>query len=101
MDDVRILYFSAEWCGPCKQFKPLMEKLEEAGYPIFFEDVDKDPILAESYQVRSVPTIKIVKNDKVVETMVGVQDPKLLTGKFQLYAPLEFSEEETSDEDKN
>tara|TARA_R100001510_G_C7509196_1_gene109602 strand:+ start:174 stop:458 length:285 start_codon:yes stop_codon:yes gene_type:complete len=93
MDNVKIIYFSAEWCGPCKQFKPLMEKLEEQGYPIYFEDVDADPVLAESHQVRSVPTIKIVKDDKVVETMVGVQDPAILTGKFQLYAPLDFSDE--------
>ena len=33
------------------------------------------------------------KDDKVVETMVGVQDPAILTGKFQLYAPLDFSDE--------
>ena len=76
MDDVKIIYFSAKWCGPCKAYKPLMESLEQAGYPIYFEDVDEDPILAESHHVRSVPTIKILKNDSVVETMVGVQDPE-------------------------
>ena len=69
MDDVRIYYFSAAWCGPCKTFKPVMEKLEEKGYPIYFVDVDEDQVLAESHQIRSVPTIKIVENEKVLETM--------------------------------
>ena len=61
--ETRIYYFSAEWCGPCKQFKPLMESLEKKGYPIYFQDVDTDPILAESYQIKSVPSIKIVQDN--------------------------------------
>ncbi len=93
MADTRIIYFSAKWCGPCKTFKPIMEGLEREGYPIFFQDVDEDTILAESYQIKSVPTIKIIQNDKVVETMVGIQDPEIMIGKFQLYAPLDFDTE--------
>ena len=93
MDNVKIIYFSAEWCGPCKQFKPLMESLEKKGYPIYFQDVDQDPVLAESYQIRSVPSIKIVQDNKVMETMVGVQDPELLVQKLEMYAPLEPTDE--------
>ena len=93
MDDVRIYYFSAAWCGPCKTFKPVMEKLEEKGYPIYFVDVDEDQVLAESHQIRSVPTIKIVENEKVLETMVGIQDPTILVPKFQLYAPIDLEED--------
>ena len=90
--ETRIYYFSAEWCGPCKTFKPLMESLEKKGYPIFFEDVDRDPVLAESYQIRSVPAIKIVQDGQVKETMVGVQDPMTLAAKFQMYSPLDTEE---------
>ena len=93
--ETRIYYFSAEWCGPCKQFKPLMESLEKKGYPIYFQDVDTDPILAESYQIKSVPSIKIVQDNKVVESMVGVQDTVSLVQKFEMYAPLQTDEDES------
>tara|TARA_Y100000992_G_C20996908_1_gene364611 strand:+ start:192 stop:506 length:315 start_codon:yes stop_codon:yes gene_type:complete len=97
MEETRFYYFSAQWCGPCKTFKPLLERLEKEGYPIYFQDVDSDPILAESYHVRSVPTIKIVEDGKVMETMVGIQDPEILIQKFQMYYPLEFEEGEFDD----
>ena len=88
MDNIKFIYFSAKWCGPCKQFKPFMESLEKAGFPVYFQDVDEDPVLAESYQIRSVPSIKIVQDDKVQETLVGVQDPDALVKKFNLNYPL-------------
>ena len=97
MEETRFYYFSAQWCGSCKTFKPLLERLEKEGYPIYFQDVDSDPILAESYHVRSVPTIKIVEDGKVMETMVGIQDPEILIQKFQMYYPLEFEEGEFDD----
>ena len=93
--ETRIYYFSAEWCGPCKQFKPLMESVEKKGYPIYFQDADTDPILAESYQIKSVPSIKIVQDNNVVESMVGVQDPVSLVQKFEMYAPLQTDEDES------
>ena len=93
--ETRIYYFSAEWCGPCKQFKPLMESLEKKGYPIYFQDVDTDPILAESYQIKSVPSIKIVQDNNVVESMVVVKDTLSLVQKFEMYAPLQTDEDES------
>ena len=95
MDDVRIYYFSAAWCGPCKTLKPVMEKLEEKGYPIYFVDIDEDQILAESHQIRSVPTIKIVEDEEVLETMIGIQEPETLIAKFQLYAPIDLGSDES------
>ena len=89
MEHTRFLYFSAEWCGPCKAFKPLVEKLESIGYPVYFVDVDSDTVLAESHQIRSVPCIIVEQDGQVVERMVGVQDPVTLAAKFELYSPLE------------
>ena len=40
---------------------------------------------AESHQIRSVPTIKIVEDEEVLETMIGIQEPETLIAKFQLY----------------
>ena len=55
---------------------------------IFFADIDDDPILAESHQIRSVPSILVEQDGQVVERMVGVQDPATLIAKFELYSPL-------------
>ena len=55
-------YFSATWCGPCKQFKPIMEEIAGDGYSIEFIDVDNEQNKAEKYGVRSVPTVVIEDN---------------------------------------
>jgi len=66
-----ILYFSATWCGPCKNFKPIMEQVSRE-LPVRFVDVDTNPQLVAEYGVRSVPTVILVNNDQVVEKKAGV-----------------------------
>ena len=58
-------------------------------------DIDEDQILAESHQIRSVPTIKIVEDEEVLETMIGIQEPETLIAKFQLYAPIDLGSDES------
>ena len=70
----KILYFSAPWCGPCKQFGPVMDQLSQT-YPVQKINVDDQPDLATAYSVRNVPTVVIVKDGQVVNRMVGVQTP--------------------------
>jgi thioredoxin 1 len=70
----KILYFSAPWCGPCKQFGPVMEQMGQS-IPVQKINVDDQPDLATAYSVRNVPTVIIVKDGEVVNRMVGVQTP--------------------------
>ena len=72
-----ILYFSAAWCGPCKQFGPVMEQV---GQSVRVEkvDVDKLPDLAQAYNVRSVPTVVILKDGREVNRFVGVKPQSLI-----------------------
>jgi thioredoxin 1 len=70
----KILYFSAPWCGPCKQFGPVMEQIGQS-VPVQKINIDDQPDLAISYSVRNVPTVIIVKDGEIVNRMVGVQAP--------------------------
>ena len=70
----KILYFSASWCLPCKQFGPVMEQMGQS-VPVQKINVDDQPDLATAYSVRNVPTVIIVKDGEIVNRMVGVQTP--------------------------
>ena len=67
----KILYFSADWCQPCKNFKPIMEQVSRE-LPVQFVDVDASPQLVAEYGVRSVPTIVLVNNGQVASKQAGV-----------------------------
>tara|TARA_R110000772_G_C13287988_1_gene437697 strand:+ start:828 stop:1082 length:255 start_codon:yes stop_codon:yes gene_type:complete len=69
----KILYFSAEWCGPCKTFKPKMKKLLADGYPVEFLNVDSDSELTMKYGVRNVPTTIITFDEQEKARFVGIK----------------------------
>jgi len=55
-----VVYFSAEWCGPCKQLKPQMAKaaMQDESRDYFFVDVDKvDPDYLKQYSIQSIPQV--------------------------------------------
>jgi len=67
--------FSAEWCGPCKQLKPILEQVKSrvgTQAKIIKIDVDKNRSLADKFQIRSVPTLILFKGGKVVWRQSGV-----------------------------
>ena len=66
--------FWATWCGPCRAIAPVLEALAEASegqVTLMKVNVDENPGLAARYDVRSIPTILLVKHGTVVERVVG------------------------------
>ena len=67
--------FSAEWCGPCKMMKPVLEQLKSRmgdKIRILKVDVDNNRDLAFKYSIRSVPTLMLFQNGKSLWSGVGV-----------------------------
>jgi len=82
---VEVIFFNASWCSPCQQMKPGVDKLVESGYPIEMVDIEENPTLAESAEVRGVPTTAIYENGVLVERLVGYRDEDLLKRKIDVY----------------
>ena len=66
--------FWAEWCGPCKTLGPILEKLAaeyNGAFRLAKVDVDKEQQLAAAFQVRSIPTVFLVKGGQLVDGFPG------------------------------
>ena len=58
-----VLYFSAQWCGPCKTFKPVLQQTAaQLGVGINYIDVDTQGSMAQQYNINSVPTLIVIDN---------------------------------------
>jgi len=60
--------FFADWCEPCKQMSPILKevKLEfKDNIRIIKVNVDKNPVIATKYQIRSIPTVIVFKNGEL------------------------------------
>ena len=76
----------AEWCGPCRMIAPLLDQLaaESGGrYKIAKLNVDENPRTAGQFNIRSIPTLLIFKNGKLVDQIVGVQPKPAIAARLQ------------------
>lgn len=84
--------FYATWCGPCKALAPIVEELASqfTGKIKFFKiNVDEAQSLSQRFDIQGVPTLLLVKNGKVIDTLVGMTSASVLKARLQSAVPLE------------
>jgi thioredoxin len=76
----------APWCGPCRMVAPVVEELaaEMAGrVRVAKLNVDENPAIATRFQVRSIPTLLVLKGGREMERIVGVQPKSEIVQRLQ------------------
>ncbi len=80
--------FWAEWCGPCRAIAPILDELAvelDGQVKVAKVDVDSNQQLAGEFNVRSIPTLLIVKDGVVQEQMVGAMNKAALKTKLEAH----------------
>ncbi len=80
--------FWAAWCGPCRLMVPTVDSLAsdyDGRVGVGKLDVDENPKTAERFGIRSIPTLLLFKDGKVVESAVGLADKTRLAELVEKY----------------
>lgn len=72
-EKVVVIDFWATWCGPCKMMAPVVEEVAK-DYPdvkVCKINVDEEPELSNAFKIVSIPTIVVIKNGEIIDSVVG------------------------------
>ena len=70
-----LLDFYADWCGPCRMVSPIVEEIaaENPQYLIGKINIDKEPELAQEFNVLSIPTLTVIRDGNVISQSSGAR----------------------------
>lgn len=75
-----VLYFTAEWCNPCKKTRPLVEELnkDQSETRFYIIDVDIEMEMATDFNIKSVPTFVVMRDNTEVHRTTGAKTKQQL-----------------------
>ncbi len=71
---IKLVFFSAIWCGFCSKQKPILNELSEQKIWIGEVDSDKNPALIEKFNIKAFPSFLLFKNGNVIASFSGYKD---------------------------
>jgi len=86
--------FWAEWCGPCRSFAPTYEEMSEKYPDLVFAKVDTEdqPELAGSFNIRSIPTLMVFRDQIILYSQAGALPPQHLEDLIEQVNKLDMDE---------